>query len=113
MPGSPAAQNGGSLVASSSPAGAEVYLDNQFRGVTPVTIYNVPAGNHIVNMRLDGYADWSGSADVTAGQVVQLAASLTTRSAASPSPTRAVLLPAIVTVAIAAGIIARAGRRRI
>ena len=61
QPGVQGTEAGGSIIASSSPAGGEVYVDNQFRGVAPVTIYNVASGTHIVNMKLGGYADWSSS----------------------------------------------------
>ena len=78
----------GSLVATSSPAGGQVYIDNQFRGVAPVTVYNLPTGDHIVNMKLSGYSDWSGSATVQPGQVAQVSAQFSPGSPGA-APTRA------------------------
>ena len=72
VPGTTTSPATGSVIATSAPSGAQVYLDNQFRGVTPVTIYNVAAGTHIVNMKLTGYADWSSSIDVLASQIAQV-----------------------------------------
>ncbi len=111
--GGSGAGNSGSIVASSSPAGAEVYLDNQFRGVAPVTIYNVPPGAHIVNMKLNGYADWSSSTDVPSGQVTQVAASLAPGTAGTPSPTRAALPVTAAIAAAGAGAVIVSARRRV
>jgi hypothetical protein len=80
----------GSIIVSSVPSGGQVSLDGQFRGVAPVTIYNVAPGNHIVNLDLAGYDDWSSSVQVLAGQSVQVSASMTkgtsTRSTSAPLP---------------------------
>ncbi len=70
----------GSIVATSTPTGGQVYVDNQFRGVTPVTIYNVAPGTHIINLQLAGYSDYSTSVDVPANQVVQVSAALVSGS---------------------------------
>jgi hypothetical protein len=36
-----------------------MYLDNAYKGLTPLTIDAVPNGNHIIVLRLDGYEDSS------------------------------------------------------
>jgi hypothetical protein len=110
LPGMTGVQSGGSVVVTSSPGGVEVYLDNQFRGVAPVTIYNIPPGNHFVNMKLEGYAGWSGSTDVPEGQVVSVAASLTPGADVSPW---AAFPTALVLAAIGICTVIGAGRRRI
>jgi len=46
----------------------------QFRGVAPVTIYDLAAGDHIVNLKLTGYSDWSSSVTVSLGQAAQVSA---------------------------------------
>jgi hypothetical protein len=91
-------QQPGSIHATSIPSGGEVYLDNQFRGVAPVTIYNVAPGNHIVNMKLAGSSDWSTSVQVDAGQVVAVPATFT--PSGSPVPTRAGLPAAVLVAAL-------------
>ncbi|MGA2913789.1 MAG: PEGA domain-containing protein [Methanoregula sp.] len=96
----------GSIFASSSPAGGQVYLDSQFRGVAPVTIYNVASGTHIINMKLPGYSDWSSSVDVQGGQVAQVAAVFAPGSGTTPVPTRTELSPFTIAGALAIGTVA-------
>jgi hypothetical protein len=82
----------GTIVVTSTPAGGQVTVDNQFRGVAPVTIYNVAPGTHIVNMKLAGYSDWSSSVDVPSNQMAQVHATLAPGSTL-PVPTRPGLSP--------------------
>jgi hypothetical protein len=56
----------GSLVVSSTPPGAEVYLDNVYRGTTPVTVID-PAGSHTLELRLRDYQSWSKSIQIDVG----------------------------------------------
>jgi len=107
LQGPASATQTGSLVITSSPAGGQVFLDNVFRGVAPVTIYDVAPGDHIVNMKLAGYSDWSGSATVQSGQVAQVAAQFAPSSAPAAAATRTALpvgvsLAAITFVAVTA-----------
>ncbi len=51
----------------SSPSGAEVYLDNQYRGTTPVTITDVMTGAHTLEYRHAGYKSWSANITVASG----------------------------------------------
>ena len=80
-------------------------MDNQFRGVAPVTIYNVAPGTHIVNMKLGGYSDWSSSVDVPANQMVHVTATLVPGSATPPiTPGRGLpLSPVAILGALAIG----------
>jgi len=57
----------GTLQLTSSPSGAEVYLDNQFRGSTPSTISGVALGNHVLEYRYPGYESWSDTITVSSG----------------------------------------------
>lgn len=93
VPQSPVTPATGSITATSVPSGGQVYVDNQFRGIAPVTIYNVATGTHIVNMKLAGYDDWSTSVDVQANQVVQVSAIFVPGSGTTPVPTRAGVAP--------------------
>ncbi len=90
----------GSLVATSVPAGGQVYVDNQFRGVAPVTVYNLATGDHVINMNLAGYSDWSGSVSVQPGQVAQLSAQFTPGSPGAVPTTRTGLPPAVTVTAV-------------
>jgi hypothetical protein len=94
----------GSIVVISTPSGGQVTVDNQFRGVAPVTIYNVAPGTHIVNMKLAGYSDWSSSVDVPANQAVQVTATLAPGSGTLPVPGRGLpLSPFAILGALAIG----------
>ncbi len=55
----------GTLQLTSSPSGAEVYLDGQFRGSTPCTIADVEPGNHTLEYRSAGYKSWTSVITVT------------------------------------------------
>jgi hypothetical protein len=52
-------QEKGTLQLTSSPSGAQMYLDNQYQGSTPNTITNVEPGNHTLEFRYPGYQSWS------------------------------------------------------
>ena len=57
----------GTLQLTSSPSGAQVYLDSQFQGSTPSTITNVEPGNHTLEIRYSGYQSWSTAILVSSG----------------------------------------------
>lgn len=81
----------GSIAVSSEPSGADVYLDNRIRGITPVTLEGVPNGPHTVLLRIDGYRDYSREVTVMAAQVPVSAAlvpdAATTASTVPPGGT--------------------------
>ncbi|MGB2673555.1 MAG: PEGA domain-containing protein [Methanoregula sp.] len=47
--------NSGTLVISSVPAGASVYLDSALVGTSPVTLNGVTTGTHLVEIKSPGY----------------------------------------------------------
>jgi hypothetical protein len=57
----------GTIDVSSSPSGAEVYLDNQYKGTTPVIITDVPPGEHIIELRSNGYEKWTAKGTTVEG----------------------------------------------
>ena len=57
----------GTIQLTSSPSGAEIYLDNQYQGSTPGTITNVEQGNHTLEFRYPGYQSWSAGISVPSG----------------------------------------------
>jgi len=86
----------GSISVESSPAGANIYIDNAYKGLSPATFTGIPNGVHIVLIRVDGYNDWTKSVTVT-GDAPSLSADLSQKSAAplnsvtpafSPEPDR-------------------------
>jgi hypothetical protein len=54
-PGPTAGQT--SVVVSSTPAGADVEVDNKFIGNTPTSV-NVPSGEHSIKISKKGYKNW-------------------------------------------------------
>ena len=66
----------GELTVSSTPSGANVFIDNNFVGITPVTLKDIPAGSHGVSVRLTGYQDYEATTSVNAGATSIIAAGL-------------------------------------
>jgi hypothetical protein len=80
----PVPQTGGLSIAS-SPANAETYVDDLFRGYTPLTVTDLAPGDHVVRLSATGYVDYTTTTTVTSGQTSPLAVTLTT--APTPTPT--------------------------
>ncbi len=69
----------GSILVTSTPTGAAVWLDDEETGeVTDCTLTNVPAGDHVVTVKLDGYADASMPVTVATGETAEVDLELTT-----------------------------------
>ena len=69
-----AAQNltTGSVSVASSPQGADLYIDNQLRGITPATIGDVQPGDHSILVRKQGYQDASISLSIPGGRTTEV-----------------------------------------
>ncbi len=63
---SPAPEKG-TLQVTSSPSGAEIYLDNEYRGSTPATVSGIDPGNHTLEFRMSGFRSWKTDVTVAAG----------------------------------------------
>jgi hypothetical protein len=70
------ARTPGSVVVFSRPAGAEVYLDDQMAGTTPLSLASVTAGTHRIRIALPGHRRWETAIDVVPGGAARVAASL-------------------------------------
>jgi PKD repeat protein len=57
----------GSLTVRSTPDGANVYLDGEKVGITPVLVQDAKPGTHRLLLTLQGYGDISQAVDVTGG----------------------------------------------
>jgi hypothetical protein len=79
----------------STPTGAEVYIDNLFKGYTPATLDGITPGDHQVLLKYTNYIDYSTVASVTAGQVTPLAISMQP----APAPTQK-SAPSILTMIV-------------
>jgi hypothetical protein len=78
----------------STPTGAEILIDNLFRGYTPSTLDGITAGQHQVLLKYTGYIDYSTTATVNAGQTTPLAISM--QAAPTPTPESAPSLALLV-----------------
>jgi hypothetical protein len=82
----------GSITVTSSPYGADIYIDNVYKGLTPAVFGDIPNGNHVVLVKMDGYQDLSKSVTVTANNQTVHAAlaqgtmAITTTSSAGQTP---------------------------
>jgi hypothetical protein len=106
---SPQQPTTGSISVTSAPTGAEVYLDNAFRGLSPMTLDSMSPGTHAVLISLSGYQDWSSQIQVTAGQTTQIAATLL--PVPTPTPTQTGAFPVIAFGALAA-VVLMAGKMK-
>lgn len=86
----------GAVSISSNPSGANIFLDNNFIGISPLTLNSISAGSHLVSFRMEGYQDYSTDALVTAGTTSTVSAALLPVTPAPRSP----LLPMSTLVAI-------------
>jgi hypothetical protein len=83
----------GQINVGSTPTGANIYLDTTFRGITPLTLTNIPQGSHTITLKINGYQDWTSSVNVVAGSYTQVSGVLNpgqppgpTVSAPQPTP---------------------------
>src|SRR5208337_2392619 len=78
----------GTLQFSTSPEGAQIYLDNQYQGTTPSTLSGVSVGAHTLEFRYPGYASWHANITVTTASSTYYAALVALASQAIVQPTQ-------------------------
>ena len=66
----------GSIEVESDPSNAAVFLNTEYQGKTPLTIYNITHGTYRVLIQKTGYQDWSDRISVTSGVRTDVYASL-------------------------------------
>lgn len=66
----------GIITADSSPSGAEIFVDGEFKGTTPTALYKIPSGERIVTIRKEGFNDFQKSVAVVSGRTSEIQASL-------------------------------------
>ncbi len=72
----------------SDPSGADVYINNAYKGITPLAFQNVPIDTtqtYTVSIKMDGYQPYSTSGKIIAGQNIQVNAALTPVQPPTPS----------------------------
>jgi hypothetical protein len=75
-PAEPAPSGPGAVEVLSRPAGAQIILDGQLVGRTPLTIPDVTAGAHTIRLDLPDFKRWETTVDVKPGVTMKVAASL-------------------------------------
>jgi hypothetical protein len=66
----------GRIVATSQPQGAKVYLDNVYRGTTPLNLDRVATGQHQIKLLMAGYQDWSSYVSVSPSRTTTISGSI-------------------------------------
>ncbi|MCU0633034.1 MAG: PEGA domain-containing protein [Methanolinea sp.] len=76
----------GSIRVTSIPSHADVYLDSQLAGTTPMTIAGVSPGTHTLVLKKEGYQEYTRSITITDGETIRLTNIFLLRSDLASSP---------------------------
>ena len=69
------AEGAGTVIITSEPDGAEIFVDEKFHGNTPATL-RIPAGSHAIVLKFPGHADWRRTLEIFKSSKVSLKATL-------------------------------------
>jgi hypothetical protein len=58
----------GSLAVTSSPAGAQVFVNGVSVGATPLLLEDLPVGSRVVRVELEGHERWSSAVRIVANE---------------------------------------------
>jgi hypothetical protein len=75
----------GQITVRSTPSGANIYLDNAYRGLTPLTLVDIPQGDHNIVLRITGYQDWKSTVNVPAGSSTDVTGTLASNTQTNPT----------------------------
>ncbi len=67
----------GSIYVESNPSVASAFVSSDYKGKTPLTVYNLTPGTYTVLVQKSGYQDWSDRITVTAGNRTYIYSRLT------------------------------------
>jgi hypothetical protein len=73
---SPQITGSGSLSVTTTPPGAQVYVDGGMKGISPTTIPGLSPGAHAIVLKMEGYQDLTTSISVTTGQTSEYSTGL-------------------------------------
>jgi formylglycine-generating enzyme required for sulfatase activity/serine/threonine protein kinase len=68
----------GDLEVNSNPLGAEVIIDDDKRGITPISIEDLPKGTHRVMVKKEGFDPWQDTIEIISMEKAQISANLIT-----------------------------------
>ena len=83
----PATVNG-TLMVQSNPSGAAIFLDNLFKGVTPLNLPSVPPGEHALTLRINGYNDAVRQVSITGGNTTDVVIEMVPTAPLTQEPTQ-------------------------
>jgi len=75
-PPPPPSVNYGRIIVTSQPKGARLYLDNVYKGVTPLNLDRVSSGQHHIKLTMTGYQDWSNYVSVPPSRTITVSTNL-------------------------------------
>ncbi|MFQ6055486.1 MAG: PEGA domain-containing protein, partial [Methanosarcinales archaeon] len=78
--------NTGSISITTNPSGAEVYLDEVYKGDTPITISDVSTGVYTIKLIKSGYSDNIKTIRVTSGKTTYVSETLTPETISDTIP---------------------------
>ena len=78
-------QKTGLISISSSPSGADIYLDGAYEGTTPITISDITPGSHALKLEKHGYEEWLTSVYITSEVTESITAHLTPADISPPA----------------------------
>ncbi len=67
----------GALVVESSPSLAQVYIGEEYRGDTPLSLYNIPVGQYDITVKKEGFVDFKKTINIKVGRTEEIDATLT------------------------------------
>jgi hypothetical protein len=89
----------------SNPAGADVFVNSVYVGVTPLSFNDIPPGDYTVNITMEGYLPFSTSGQVARGQDIHVFASLSPLAIPQPVESPTQKAPVGLLTILASGII--------
>ncbi len=99
----PGEQTAAGVEIASTPAGADVFVNNAYVGITPLSFHEVEAGTYTVDIKMEGYQPFSSTGQVSAGQSVRVIAALSPVPAPSPTPRAPIGLCVVIATLMVAG----------
>ncbi|AEK73694.1 hypothetical protein GQS_09000 [Thermococcus sp. 4557] len=66
----------GYLDAYSNPPGAEVYVDEDYLGTTPITDHKLPLGEHTIKVKMEDYKEYTKTINIELGKTTKVEATL-------------------------------------
>lgn len=88
------------------PSGANVFIDNTYRGYAPLTLNDIAPGYHKVTVSRDGYNSWEESINFEQGKTVERSVALS-----AVTPTASPMPAAVILLGLAAAALFALGRR--